>query len=319
MAQGAIRGELNGRRYCAEMHDEAALTALRALPLHHAGKSLYFGYPFRIPHNGRMVRSVLMRVGPARDPLFFVTRARRRRHAWNRAGLLTRCIDGTSADTLGPLSMTDAASEQQLSEPRLVTETGLSARVAALVTPVLESMGLRLVRVRVSGSAGQTVQIMAERPDGTMSVGDCERASRALSPVLDAADPVDSAYRLELSSPGIDRPLVRRSDFERYAGHVMKVELNVALAGRKRFRGVLLGVAGDAARLKSEDTGEETLIPIDDMIEARLVLTDALIAESLRRGKAAQKTIEAQPGNGRHHEHAAGHSGSAAPSSTKGD
>lgn len=215
--------------------------------------------------------------------------------------------------------MTDAASEQQLSEPRLVTETGLSARVAALATPVLESMGLRLVRVRVSGSAGQTVQIMAERPDGTMSVGDCERASRALSPVFDAADPVDSAYRLELSSPGIDRPLVRRSDFERYAGHVMKVELNVALAGRKRFRGVLLGVAGDAARLKSEDTGEETLIPIDDMTEARLVLTDALIAESLRRGKAAQKTIEAQPGNGRHHEHAAGHSGSAARSSTKGD
>jgi len=215
--------------------------------------------------------------------------------------------------------MTDAASEQQLHEPRLVTETGLSARVAALAAPVLESLGFRLVRVRVSGSLGRTVQIMAERADGSMSIEDCERASRALSPVFDAADPVDGAYRLELSSPGIDRPLVRRSDFERYAGHVMKVELNVALAGRKRFRGVLLGVAGEAARLKSEDTGEEALIPIDDMSEARLVLTDALIAESLRRGKAAQKAIEAHPGNGRHHEHAAGHSGSAAPSSTKGD
>src|SRR5262249_58214868 len=135
---------------------------------------------------------------------------------------------------LGPLSMTDAASEQQLSEPRLVTETGLSARVAALVTPVLESMGLRLVRVRVSGSAGQTVQIMAERPDGTMSVGDCERASRALSPVLDAADPVDSAYRLELSSPRIDRPLGRRAGLRRYPGPAMQVERRVALARRRR-------------------------------------------------------------------------------------
>jgi len=204
-------------------------------------------------------------------------------------------------------------------DARFIGETGVAAQIAAIAEPVLDELGFRLVRVVLSGRNGSTVQIMAERPDGTMSVGDCERASRALSPVFDAADPVDSAYRLELSSPGIDRPLVRRSDFERYAGHVMKVELNVALAGRKRFRGVLLGVAGDAARLKSEDTGEETLIPIDDMIEARLVLTDALIAESLRRGKAAQKTIEAQPGNGRHHEHAAGHSGSAARSSTKGD
>ena len=122
--------------------------------------------------------------------------------------------------------------------------------------------------------------------------------------MLDAADPVDSAYRLEMSSPGIDRPLVRRSDFERYAGHVMKVELDVALAGRKRFRGILLGVTGEAARLRSEDTGEETLIPIDDMSEARLVLTDALIAESLRRGKAAQeRRRRSSPPSGRHHEH----------------
>jgi len=214
---------------------------------------------------------------------------------------------------------TGSTDAELLAEPRLVVEPGAAARVSAVAAPVLEGMGYRLVRIRISGEAGCTVQIMAERSDGTMTIDDCETLSRALSPVLDVADPIDRAYRLELSSPGIDRPLVRRSDFERYAGHVMKVELNVALAGRKRFRGVLLGVAGDAARLKSEDTGEETLIPIDDMIEARLVLTDALIAESLRRGKAAQKTIEAQPGNGRHHEHAAGHSGSAAPSSIKGD
>jgi ribosome maturation factor RimP len=219
--------------------------------------------------------------------------------------------------------MTDTVHEHDLHEPRLVTETGLSARVATLAAPVLERLGLRLVRVRVSGSAGCTVQIMAERPDGSMSIEDCETASRALSPVLDAADPVESAYRLELSSPGIDRPLVRRSDFERYAGHVMKAELAIAREGRKRFRGILLGVTGDAARLKSEDTGEETLIPIDDMAEARLVLTDALIAESLRRGKAAAKQAaidqtDTDQTNGQHHEHAA--AGEAAPHKhTRGD
>jgi ribosome maturation factor RimP len=266
-----------------------------------------------------------MRVGPARDPLFFITRVRQWWRARNRAGLLTRLMDDeTIADAVGPLSMTDAASEHHLSEPRLVTETGVSARVATLVAPVLESLGLRLVRVRVSGSAGMTVQIMAERADGSMAIEDCERASRALSPVFDAADPVEGAYRLELSSPGIDRPLVRRSDFERYAGHVMKVELSVALAGRKRFRGVLLGVAGEAARLKSEETGEETLIPIDDMTEARLVLTDALIAESLRRGKAAARCESVQqappePNNGQHHEHAGTADSGPAPRSTRGD
>ncbi|MFZ3227025.1 MAG: ribosome maturation factor RimP, partial [Xanthobacteraceae bacterium] len=89
-------------------------------------------------------------------------------------------------------------------EPRLITEPGRAARVAALVEPVLAAFGYRLVRIRISGFAGCTVQIMAERPDGTMSIEDCEAASRALSPVLDVADPIDSAYRLEISSPGID-------------------------------------------------------------------------------------------------------------------
>jgi ribosome maturation factor RimP len=174
---------------------------------------------------------------------------------------------------------------------------------------VLESLGLRLVRVRISGSAGQTVQIMAERPDGTMSVGDCERASRALSPVLDAADPVDSAYRLELSSPGIDRPLVRRSDFERFAGHQIKVEMANTLEGRRRFRGLLIGTQGDAARIRRADAAPEeaaeVLLPIRDMAEARLVLTDALVAESLRRGKAAERVArgEAEPASRRPNQH----------------
>jgi ribosome maturation factor RimP len=145
--------------------------------------------------------------------------------------------------------------------------------------------------VRISGLAGCTVQIMAERPDGTMTIEDCEACSRALSPVLDVEDPIERAYRLEMSSPGIDRPLVRRSDFTRYAGHVVKIEMAVPRDGRRRFRGVLLGVAGDVVRLRREDAGvgedADILLPIDDMAEARLVLTDALVAESLKRGKAA--------------------------------
>src|SRR5438445_9886528 len=109
-------------------------------------------------------------------------------------------------------------------------------------------MGSRRLRIRISGAAGCTVQIMAERPDGTMQIEDCEAISRALSPVLDIADPIDRAYRLEISSPGIDRPLVRRSDYERYAGHLVKIEMAVAHQGRKRFRGTLKGVEGQAVR-----------------------------------------------------------------------
>ena len=177
------------------------------------------------------------------------------------------------------------------SDPRLIVEQGVAARVAAIVEPVLIASGYRLVRVKVSGLDGCTVQIMAERPDGTMKVEDCEIVSRALSPVLDVSDPIDRAYRLEVSSPGMDRPLVRRSDFERFAGHELKVEMAVAINGRRRFRGLLLGVEGETARIRRSDAapGEdsEVVLPIEDMSEAKLVLTDALIAESLRRGKAA--------------------------------
>ncbi len=178
-------------------------------------------------------------------------------------------------------------------EPRLIVEQGAAARVAAIVEPVLDGIGYRLVRIKISGLEGCTVQIMAERPDGTMTIEDCETVSRTLSPVLDVADPIERAYRLEVSSPGIDRPLVRRSDFERYAGNRVRVEMAVAIEGRRRFRGVLLGADGDAARIRRDDAapGEaaEVLLPIDEMAEAKLVLTDALIAESLRRGKAQQK------------------------------
>jgi ribosome maturation factor RimP len=189
--------------------------------------------------------------------------------------------------------MIDVSATAAAAEPRLIAETGLSARVAAIVEPVIEGLGYRLVRVRVSGADGCTVQVMAERADGSMSIDDCEACSRALSPVLDNADPVDRAYRLELSSPGLDRPLVRQSDFDRYANNAVKIEMSVAVDGRKRFRGPLLGAEGNLARLKRDDAaaGEpaDVLLPIEEMAEAKLVLTDALIAESLRRSKLAER------------------------------
>jgi ribosome maturation factor RimP len=182
-------------------------------------------------------------------------------------------------------------------EPRLIVEPGMPARVAAIAEPVLEQLGYRLVRVRVSGSEGCTVQIMAERPDGSMTVEDCEAVSRALSPVLDVADPIDRAYRLEISSPGIDRPLVRKSDFDRYAGHVVRIEMEVPVNGRKRFRGELTGTEGDTARLHRDDAREgedaDVLLPIGDMSEAKLVLTDELVTEALRREKAAKREARA--------------------------
>ncbi len=181
-------------------------------------------------------------------------------------------------------------------EPRLIIEPGRAARVAALAEPVLASLGYRLVRVRISGFAGCTVQIMAERPDGTMTIEDCEAASRALSPVLDVTDPIEGSYRLEISSPGIDRPLVRRSDFDRYAGYVAHVEMQVPIDGRRRFRGELMGTEGDCARIRRNDAAAhenpEVLLRIDDMMEAKLVLTDSLISESLRKSKQNQRKGE---------------------------
>jgi ribosome maturation factor RimP len=191
--------------------------------------------------------------------------------------------------------MTESIDTTTDAERRLIVEPGIAARVAAIAEPVLADLGLRLVRVHVSAQEGCTVQIMAERADGTMTIEDCELASRALSPVLDVADPVERAYRLELSSPGIDRPLVRRSDFERYAGQEVKVEMAVPIDGRKRFRGMLLGAEGQAARIRRNDVsaGEqaEVLLPIEEMAEARLVLTKALIEQALKRSKNAEREI----------------------------
>ena len=180
-------------------------------------------------------------------------------------------------------------------EERIIVETGLEARIAHIVEPVIAGLGYRLVRVKLSAMNGATLQIMAERPDGTITVGDCEIISRDLSPVLDVEDPMDVAYNLEVSSPGIDRPLVRRSDFEKWAGHEAKIELTRGLDGRKRFKGLLAGLDGDAVRLdlgtKSKLEGTTVVaLPLADIGEARLVMTDALIRETLRKEK--QKTRE---------------------------
>jgi ribosome maturation factor RimP len=169
---------------------------------------------------------------------------------------------------------------------RLARETGPAQRVAALAEPVLADMGFRLVRVKMSGP---TLQIMAERPDGTFSIDDCEAVSRALSPLLDVEDVIPSRYHLEVSSPGIDRPLVRPTDFEAWAGHEVKIEMAVPVAGRKRFKGNLEGYAEGEVRLFIENpegaTKEPVLIgvPFADISDAKLILTDELIEAARNR------------------------------------
>ena len=171
---------------------------------------------------------------------------------------------------------------------RFIHETGLAAQVAAVIEPVLDSCGFRLVRVTVTGREGKIVQVMAERPDGTMTIGDCEAASRELSPVLDVHDPIADSYRLEVSSPGIDRPLVRPSDFDDWSGYEAKIELSETIDGRKRFRGVLEGFKDGEIRIELDlDQVGRTVIglPVALVAEAKLVLTDELIRETLRRAK----------------------------------
>jgi ribosome maturation factor RimP len=178
------------------------------------------------------------------------------------------------------------------SDARFIGETGLAAQIAAIAEPVLTDLGFRLVRVILSGRNGSTVQIMAERPDGTITVAECAEISRRLSPSLDAHDPMPGQYNLEVSSPGIDRPLVRASDFEDWAGYEAKIELKELLAGRKRFRGMLEGVEGEEVRIEVEldQLGRQVIgLPIRLVAEARLVLTDELIREALRRAKKGDK------------------------------
>lgn len=181
-------------------------------------------------------------------------------------------------------------------DDRIVRETGIDARIAAIVAPALDGLGYRLVRVKLSGQNGLTLQIMAERPDGSMTVEDCEEASRVLSPLLDVEDPIDKAYHLELSSPGIDRPLVRKSDFRDWTGSLAKIETSLLVAERKRFRGRIAEAGEDAVRIERDQAsyGDEPVveIPYQAIAEARLVLTDDLIREALRKDKKLRQAAK---------------------------
>ncbi len=180
---------------------------------------------------------------------------------------------------------------------RFVREAGQAAEIAALAEPVLEDMGFRLVRVVMSRREGATIQIMADKAGGTINVDDCAHISRRLSPLLDAHDPIQGRYYLEVSSPGIDRILVRPSDFEDWAGYEVKVELKDLIDGRRRFRGILEGYADGEMRLEvtlDEKSEPQTIgLPVELIQDAKLVLTDELIRASLAKAKAqGQKWAE---------------------------
>ncbi|MCV3766894.1 ribosome maturation factor RimP [Rhizobium sp. TRM95796] len=177
-------------------------------------------------------------------------------------------------------------------EPRLIVETGIDARVAQIIEPVIMELGYQLVRVKLSNQNGLTLQVMAERPDGTMTVNDCEAISMAISPVLDVEDPIDKQYNLEISSPGIDRPMVRKGDFQKWQGHIIKCETSVMVEGRKRFKGKILDVNDDGFVLERDQIGygeePQVAIPFASLAEGRLILTDDLIRDALKADKAAR-------------------------------
>ncbi|MFN7026974.1 MAG: ribosome maturation factor RimP [Pseudorhizobium sp.] len=185
-------------------------------------------------------------------------------------------------------------------EPRIIVETGLDLRVAEIIEPVIGSMDYRLVRVRLMNQNGLTLQVMAERNDGTMTVEDCETVSTAISPVLDVEDPVDKAYHLEVSSPGIDRPMVRKSDFARWQGHIVKCETSIMIDNRKRFRGKIVETNDEGFTIERDQVayGEapSVTIPFTALSEAKLILTDDLIRDALRADKLAKAQAANQNG-----------------------
>jgi ribosome maturation factor RimP len=192
----------------------------------------------------------------------------------------------------GAHRLSDLTNADNEREPRLITETGLDQRLADIIEPVLVDLGFRLIRVRMMNQNGATMQVMAERDDGTMTVQDCEEVSMAISPVLDVEDPVDKEYHLEVSSPGIDRPMVRKSDFVRWQGHLVKCETSILIDNRKRFRGKIVEAGADGFTLERDQVayGEEqkVTIPFTALSDAKLILTDDLIRDALRADKLAK-------------------------------
>jgi ribosome maturation factor RimP len=178
----------------------------------------------------------------------------------------------------------------------LIAKASIDRRLAEIVTPVIEDLGFELVRIRLMGGKTKTLQIMAERPEGGIEVDDCARISTAVSATLDVEDPLEDAYTLEVSSPGIDRPLTRLKDFEVWSGHEARLETTDLIDGRRRFKGVLQGVDGDEVLIEIEEQGEEMTIGLkfDWLSDAKLVLTEDLIREMLRQRKAAGIVDESQ-------------------------
>lgn len=188
-----------------------------------------------------------------------------------------------------------------MSDARIIVESGVDAKVANIIEPEIEDLGYRLVRVKLSNINGATLQIMAERPDGTMNVAGCEEVSRAISPILDIEDPISQAYHLEISSPGIDRPLVRLSDFVTWAGHTAKLETHQIINGRKRYKGMIISVSGNDITFRREAPNEgeepEFVLPITEIKDAKLVMTDDLITEALKRDKALREANGIEDGD----------------------
>ncbi len=170
----------------------------------------------------------------------------------------------------------------------LIAKTAIDRRLADIITPVIEGMGFELVRVRLMGGKTRILQIMADKPDGGIDVDDCGEISTAVSAVMDVEDPIEDNYVLEVSSPGIDRPLTRLKDFANWSGWEARIETTELIDGRRRFKGALAGIEGDEVLIEIEEGGETLTIGLqfDWLSDAKLILTDDLIAEMLRQRKA---------------------------------
>ena len=169
----------------------------------------------------------------------------------------------------------------------LIAKTAMDRRLAEIITPVIEGLGFELVRVRLMGGATRILQIMADRPEGGIGVSECGDISTAVSAILDVEDPIEENYVLEVSSPGIDRPLTRLKDFEMWKGWEARIETTELIDGRRRFKGGLMGIEGDDVLIEIEDGGQDVTIGLNFewLADAKLILTDALIAEMLRQRK----------------------------------
>lgn len=176
----------------------------------------------------------------------------------------------------------------------LIAKTAIDRRLAGIVRPVIEGMGFELVRLRLMGGHTKTLQIMADRPDGGIEVEDLAQINTALGAVLDVEDPITDNYALEVSSPGIDRPLTRLKDFDVWNGYEVKIETDVLIDGRKRFRGILAGTEGDEVLIEIDDRGEKVTIGLtfDILADAKLMLTEDLITEMLRQRKTTGEIDE---------------------------